>query len=106
MRPDWEEATAGSQDSALTKIAVMKYLIRQKFTIPELAIMLISTGDAELIEGNTWHDNFWGRCRCRGAFGNCPRITSAEGPEGLNWLGKVLMETRRELWVVYGRRNK
>lgn len=78
-RPDWDQI----------KIGVMKDLIRQKFsdkTYPDMAEKLLATGDAELVEGNHWHDNFWGVCHCD----EC-------GKDGENHLGKVLMEVREEL---------
>ena len=50
---------------------------------------LIDTGDAELIEGNTWNDNYWGMC-------GCTRCRS-EGTKGLNKLGKILMAERARL---------
>jgi ribA/ribD-fused uncharacterized protein len=71
LRPDWEDI----------KIAVMYSLLQQKFSGPVLANALVATGDAELIEGNTWNDTFWGVCD-----GN-----------GQNHLGKLLMKVRSEL---------
>ena len=49
--------------------------------------MLLSTGGGDLVEGNRWHDNFWGRCVCRA----CRRIG------GANVLGTLLMQVRAEL---------
>lgn len=78
LRPDWPEI----------KVELMRSLLRQKFhRHPELQELLLKTGDAELVEGNTWHDNFWGACRC-------PRCN---GQPAQNWLGRLLMEVRREL---------
>jgi predicted NAD-dependent protein-ADP-ribosyltransferase YbiA (DUF1768 family) len=37
---------------------------------PELAEKLIGTGYADLVEGNDWHDNYWGHCYCD----NCAKI--------------------------------
>jgi N-glycosidase YbiA len=71
VRPDWDEM----------KIAVMCAAITQKFANPELAQWLKDTGDAELIEGNTWGDRFWGVCK----------------GEGENNLGKILMAYRATL---------
>ena len=71
MRKDWDKI----------KIDVMRHLLRQKFTHPALRTLLIATGDAELIEGNTWDDFFWGVCK----------------GTGQNWLGKLLMEVRAEI---------
>ena len=59
LREDWD----------VVKIHVMRCILQCKFTQnPELAKKLIDTGDAELIEGNWWHDKFWGVCGgvCRG----------------------------------------
>lgn len=72
LRPDWEEA----------KYDVMYQVCKAKFSQnPELAKMLIDTGDAELVEGNTWGDKIWGVC---------------DGV-GENNLGKILMRVRSEL---------
>lgn len=71
IRPDWESV----------KVGVMEDLVRQKFSHPHLAKLLSETGDAELIEGNTWGDRFWGVCR----------------GSGRNELGKILMRVRTEV---------
>lgn len=76
IRPDWDAI----------KIDLMKSFIRKKFENPFLRPMLIETGDAELVYGNTWNDRFWGVCR----------------GSGLNWLGKILMEVREEIEQVVG----
>ena len=65
LRPDWENI----------KINVMASLVAQKFMQPHLRDMLLATGDAKLIEGNTWGDRFWGQC----------------SGVGENQLGKILM---------------
>ena len=69
------------------RVEVMHGLVLKKFT-DHLALraQLMATGDAELIEGNSRHDTFWGRCRCNVHKG-----------EGWNELGKVLMRVREEL---------
>ena len=71
LRKDWEQV----------KDEVMLTALRKKFTIPELKKKLIATGDKELVEGNLWHDCFWGVC---------------EGV-GQNKLGKLLMQVREEI---------
>ena len=71
LRSDWEDV----------KNEVMEYVIRAKFSDPELRDMLINTGDQEIIEGNTWNDTYWGMCRGKGH----------------NQLGKTLMKIRKEL---------
>lgn len=64
------------------RLVVMEDLVRQKFTNHQhLRDVLLSTGEQELIERNTWGDRFWGIC---------------EGV-GENHLGKILMKVRHEL---------
>lgn len=75
-RPAWSETF---------KVALMRYLLWQKFTNPNLRQRLISTGDEELVEGGNWHDRFFGRCYCKTCLG-----------VGDNWLGRLLMEIRAE----------
>lgn len=77
LRGDWDQV----------KIHVMLDLLRSKFRDPQLAGALLDTGDADLEEGNHWHDNWWGNCTCR----RCAQIV------GLNWLGCALMVIRSEL---------
>lgn len=84
LREDWEEI----------KIDVMRYCVQDKFRRhDDLMDALLNTGEAELIEGNTWGDKFWGA------------VWDKElGWVGHNWLGKLLMEERefnqkeREEW--------
>ena len=65
----------------------MEYVVECKFyQNPELLQKLIDTGDEELVEGNTWHDNFWGNCTCE----KCRDIP------GENHLGKILMDIRKK----------
>lgn len=78
LREDWEEV----------KYTAMRVGVERKFDAhPGLAEKLIATGDAILIEGNSWHDNTWGSCFCS----KCAAIA------GKNWLGEILMERRKEL---------
>ncbi len=77
LRPDWKKV----------KINIMKKLLHKKFMYPELRNLLLLTKDEDLEEGNTWHDNFWGNCKCK----KCKDIP------GQNNLGKLLMEIRKEL---------
>lgn len=65
----------------LVKYSIMKELVKQKFNDEDLAKLLISTGDTELIEGNTWGDTFWGVCKGKGE----------------NNLGRILMDIRKDL---------
>jgi predicted NAD-dependent protein-ADP-ribosyltransferase YbiA (DUF1768 family) len=64
----------------------MYSLVRGKFQWPDLQKKLLDTGDAYLEEGNTWHDNTWGNCKCD----RCARY------QGENRLGQILMQVREE----------
>jgi len=77
LRPDWEEV----------KVGIMRDLLMQKFRPSILKRKLLSTFQAELIEGNYWHDTFWGVC-----MGKCD---FPHAPLGDNMLGRLLMEVRR-----------
>jgi ribA/ribD-fused uncharacterized protein len=74
MRSDWEQV----------KVDVMRSLLRQKFENETLAGRLQATKGEMLVEGNWWHDNFWGDCSC----------SKCASKPGLNWLGRLLMEIR------------
>ena len=79
MRPDWDAI----------KDDVMLACLRSKFQRnPTLHSRLMSTGNEELIEGNYWHDNYWGVCSCA----KCKE----KGLTGLNKLGTMLMQVRKE----------
>lgn len=71
-RPEWE----------YVKVATMRELIAQKYAAgTPLGRRLLSTGDCNIVEGNTWGDVFWGVC----------------GGKGQNLLGVLLMEQRARL---------
>lgn len=70
LRGDWDEV----------KLGIMYEAVRDKFKDPELAAKLLATGDAELIEGNSWNDTYWGVNKFTGV--------------GENWLGVTLMQVR------------
>lgn len=72
LRPDWEAV----------KYDVMYQVCKAKFTQnSDLLDKLLATGEAELVEGNTWGDQVWGVCNGIGE----------------NHLGKTLMRIRSEL---------
>jgi len=67
------------------KDEIMYEIVKSKFIHnSHLVVCLLNTGDEELIEGNTWHDNYWGDCKCI----RCRSI------KGQNKLGKILMRIR------------
>ena len=69
LRPDWDKI----------KVHIMRQIVTAKFMQnPDLMAKLLSTKDAELIEGNRWGDTFWGVCNGKGE----------------NLLGKILMNIR------------
>jgi ribA/ribD-fused uncharacterized protein len=74
LRNDWEDE----------KVAIMLYLLRQKFSQEIFRKKLLETKDEELVEGNTWGDIFWGVCN----------------GTGKNMLGQLLMQIREELKVL------
>ena len=72
VRPEWDNI----------KLDVMRFYVTQKFARdPELAGLLVATGEEELSEGNTWGDRYWGVC-------------PPGSGRGQNNLGRLLMETR------------
>lgn len=80
LRDDWDEF----------RLEAMEHIVRSKFSnlFGEREIYLLSTNGHELVEGNYWHDQFWGDCTCRRRFCKEP---------GENNLGKILMKVREEL---------
>jgi ribA/ribD-fused uncharacterized protein len=77
IRADWEQI----------KLGLMRDLLYQKFAHADLARCLLDTGDALLIEGNTWDDRFWGA------------IWEGDKWVGANHLGRLLMEVRASLKI-------
>jgi len=78
LRKDWEKVKAD----------IMLEIVRAKFSQnKDIAKKLLDTGDQDLTEGNTWHDNYFGVCSCDRCINETKR----------NVLGKVLMIVRKEL---------
>lgn len=74
IRGDWEDV----------KYQVMWAVCFAKFLQnTDLREKLLATGDAHLIEGNTWGDTTWGVCN----------------GEGENWLGSILESVRETLRI-------
>lgn len=67
------------------KVNVMEEILKCKFSNPNLKQKLLDTGDSELIEGNYWHDLYWGDCYC----------VKCDKKVGENNLGKLLMKIRK-----------
>ena len=79
-RSDWDDI----------KLIVMEQLLLEKFTREPFRSLLLDTKGMVLIEGNNWHDNFWGSCRC--SRYEC-------GSSGQNHLGRLIMKIRDEYLV-------
>lgn len=75
MRDGFEE----EKNKIMQRVVVCKFMQN-----PSLMSKLLATGNARLVEGNTWHDNYWGVCTCG--------RKSCSG--GKNVLGKILMQVR------------
>lgn len=86
IRKDWE----------LIKNRVMRRALIHKFLYnQDLRQRLLNTKDARLIEGNYWHDNYWGDCVCQ----------KCHGIKGKNMLGYLLMEVREQMRLIEEGRN-
>lgn len=73
--PYWDEIKVGAMEQAISAKFNQHKDLREK---------LIATGNQTLLEGNYWHDNFWGSCLC-----NEHQLT-----QGVNALGIILMRCR------------
>lgn len=78
LKPDWND----------TKQDIMYEIVKAKFDQHKaLQTELRNTADAYLVEGNEWHDNYWGCCYC----------DKCADEVAHNHLGKILMQVRKEL---------
>ena len=78
LRADWDDV----------KLHMMEFFVNNKFINDEdLEQKLLDTGDAELIEGNSWDDTYWGVCNGKGE----------------NNLGKILMRVREQIRLHHSR---
>ena len=77
LRPDWDSI----------RFEIMSDILEHKFQNNELAEKLIETRGQELVEGNYWHDNYWGICNCE----------KCESKPKTNNLGFILMRTRSHI---------
>jgi ribA/ribD-fused uncharacterized protein len=79
LRSDWERV----------KLDIMHRIVYSKFALnDDLARKLLKTGNAELIEGNNWGDEYWGMVL---------RGRRKDEWVGENHLGNILMQVRSEL---------
>jgi hypothetical protein len=83
LRADWEQERP---DGLLVKEWTLLTLNRRKYAAnPDLRRALHKTGDALILEGNTWGDTTWGV------------IDTKSGVVGFNRMGSIAMAVREEL---------
>lgn len=81
QRADWYEVN----------VEIMWFYVAKKFADHDsLWTQLLRTHNAQLIEGNHWHDTFWGVCNGLCFSAKTPR----HKPSGANGLGEILMLVR------------
>jgi len=86
LRPDW---TTVIVDGKTVQLLAMEIAVMEKFKQnPQLKELLFKTNGKYLLEGNYWHDNFWGEYQCP----SCKSKT-----KGQNNLGIILMALRETL---------
>jgi ribA/ribD-fused uncharacterized protein len=81
LRPDWDDI----KDETMWFFLLLKFASN----LTELD-KLRATGDAQLTEGNYWHDNYWGSCFCD----RCLVVPHH------NKLGKMLMRIRSGCYTM------
>ena len=81
LRAGWEDI----KDTLMLQVVTAKFIQNS-----ELEDMLVSTQGKEIINGNLYHDTYWGVCYC----GRC------QG-QGLNKLGRILMAVRDKTLTRY-----
>jgi ribA/ribD-fused uncharacterized protein len=79
LRGDWD---------TISKRVMLDLMLAQFGQNPHMAEKLAATAGAVLVEGNTWHDQLWGDCRC-----GDPCHPECRVP-GQNALGHLLMAVR------------
>ncbi len=87
LRADWEQEYNG----APLKVHVMRHVLTLKYCYNSvLTEWLCKTHPKQLIEGNWWHDNYWGNCTCN----KCVNIP------GQNLLGRLHVEHRNKFMML------
>lgn len=72
------------------KIEVMRELLLQKFAPGTAHLRRLLETEAPLVEGNTWHDNYWGNCTC------CRPECRFPGQNNLGLLLMLVRATRKD----------
>lgn len=78
LRDGWDDTV---------RYRAMRAVVDAKFDATDLTGPLLATGDDLLVEGNDWHDQHWGQCRCDRHAPWC----------GGNHLGRELMSARARI---------
>lgn len=80
----WDRPDLKISALSILKTTMMREILIEKFSQnTQLLRALQDTGEALLVEANTWHDTFWG--------------VDAQTGRGENHLGRILMEVRKGL---------
>jgi ribA/ribD-fused uncharacterized protein len=79
-------STLTYDEAAFSKnsVKIMIEIVKSKFSDTNLMKKLKDTGSKNLVEFNWWGNKFWG-----------------QSPDGMNWLGRILMYVRDGSWKVY-----
>lgn len=100
QRPDfwdidngYQRYTHGVSDELC--VHFMRDIVWQKFADPQLRKILFDTGDAHIMEGNTWGDDFWGKV-----------VNRSGHLVGKNKLGGILMDLRSEFRRIQARHQE
>lgn len=87
MREDWDSISK----------SVMFHLIGAQIKQHSvLRRQLLATGTEILVEGNRWHDKFWGACSCSSCHAGVGDEWASDNWKGTgdNWLGRIWMMHR------------
>ena len=85
-------------DFGSIKYKVMRHLLDLKFEDKGLQKLLLATAPESIVEGNYWHDNYWGICSCE----------KCRDKIGYNHLGELLQRKRNllssspDIYTMYG----
>lgn len=87
LYPDWDQV----RRAAMLQVQLWKFTQNT-----DLAEKLAATGDASLVEGNSWGDTFWGAVPLRHDYRYETSLPVWAGMafHGHNWLGRTLMMVR------------
>lgn len=81
LRPDWDQ----SKNRIMYELVLLKFVLNQ-----DLRWRLVDTYPNKLVEGNKWHDTYWGVC-------HCSRHGGGGVGTGQNKLGSILEIVRQQL---------